>query len=546
MIAEHIQNKDKNSRGRVCHVIYYIFDTDENGFVLNNKPEDIEFIGTSKSIISADPFVPLRHDSTDKQNYLNLEDIKSAFEDIETKNKRVKQPFKHISISLREGEKLAKSEWKELVSEYVDGLGYSDNHWVAALHKTTNHHAHIVISCIENSAPHKKTKDSNDFARSAKIRNSLEDKFGLSKDNNPFITGVSGNKVNNSQYKDKIQAVRESIDNVLNKNTISTKLPHFIDELAEVGVGCFVKLNGLEVEGLSYSVGLSKFKGSSLGIGYRWPELQQRGLVYTHQHELDDILYSNQRESSVSHLVENAYDSEDIYDDRKDLNQHYLLEPNNEISEFPENQNLHKYCVFRLITPLKSAKEHLLSTAKQNLKKLQNLRKNIYSIYDFIYRFSTLKIDSIMRYTQISSANLQFLFEQAASQPAIKRLISNPSNHSCLEKTGLLLVSADNFNNDSPSTKDYSLLDSAAERQYSIDVNRALDESENTNGVTVMGDYKTDKIERTPTEAPVTILPDYHDNQSGDRVIELQADSEALTPTKTIRMKHEDDSSFTF
>lgn len=59
MIAEHIQNKDKNSRGRVCHVLYYIFDTDENGLILNNKPEDIEFIGTSKSIITADPFVPL-------------------------------------------------------------------------------------------------------------------------------------------------------------------------------------------------------------------------------------------------------------------------------------------------------------------------------------------------------------------------------------------------------------------------------------------------------------------------------------------------------
>lgn len=543
MIAEHIQNQEKNSRGRACYVLYYIFDTDENGFVLNNKPEDIEFIGTSTSIITADPFVPLRNYSTDEQKHLNLDDIKCAFEDIEAKNKRVKQPFKHIAISLREGESLTKSEWNELVSDYVNALGYTDNHWVAVLHKTKNHHAHIVVSCIENSAPHKKTKDGNDFARSAKIRNTLEEKFNLSKDNNPFVTGVSGNKVNNSHYKDKIQSVRDSIDSVLIKSGNTTRLPYFVDELAENGVGCCVKLDGFEIEGLSYSVGVSKFKGSSLGIGYSWPELKKRGLVYSNKKDLDDVLYSNERERAVSQLIENAYLSEDIFNDRKDLNQHYLLEPNN---EFPECQNLHKYSVFRLITPLKSAKDHLLSTAKQNLKKLQNLRKNLFSLYDFIYRFSTVKIDSIMRYTSISEANLQFLFEQTVNQPPINRLIKKPSNRICLEKTGLLLVSADDFNNDSSSSKDYSLLDSAAERQNSIYTENTVADSEIINGVTIMGDYKTDNIKKSPTNAPVTILADYHNNTLADEVIEVQDVSEALTANKTIRMKPEDDSSFSF
>ena len=155
MIIEHIKNKEKNSRDRVCYVIDYIFDTNQQGFVLNNKPEEIEFIGTSKSIISADPFTPLRNNSSDEKMKLDLEDIKSAFMDIENKNKRVKQPFKHVVISLPEGESLTKSEWYDLVSEYVPALGYKDNHWVAVTHKTNNHHAHVIISCIENSAPHK-------------------------------------------------------------------------------------------------------------------------------------------------------------------------------------------------------------------------------------------------------------------------------------------------------------------------------------------------------------------------------------------------------
>jgi len=508
MIAEYIPNKEKNSRGRIFHVIHYIFDTDENGVVLDNKSEAVEFIGTSNSIITADPFISFKNYSPDEKKQLNLEDIKSAFEDIETKNKRVKQPFKHISISLREGESLTKSEWNKLVSEYVYKLGYADNHWLAVLHKTKNHHVHIVISCIENSAPHRKTKDGNDFALSAQIRNSLEDKFGLSKDNNPFVTGVNGNKVNNSHYKDNVQAIRDSIDNVLSKSCNTTKLPYFLDDLAETGIGCLVKLNGYEIEGLSYSIGVNQFKGSSLGIGYSWPELQKRGLVYAHQHELDDILYSNQRESAVSHLVKNAYDKEDIYDDRKELKMHYLLEPNNEITEFPENPSLHRYSVFRLLTPLNSAKELLLSAAKQKLKQLKDLRKSLYSIYDFVYRFSTLKIDSIMRYTQISSANLQFLFEQSPTYSPINKLVNDPNNQTCLENTGLLLVSSDNFNNDSPSTKDYSLLDSSAERQNSTDTEDGA--SEKSISVTVMGDYKTDNNDKTSIEAPVTILPDYH------------------------------------
>ncbi len=375
MIAEHLQNNRQNSRDRVCYVLYYIFDTNENGLLLNNKPEDIEFIGTSGSIITADPLISLINQSQDEQNSINLNDIKSAFKDIESKNKRVKQPFKHISLSLREGESLSISEWNQLVSEYVNGLGYSDNHWVAVLHKTKNHHAHIVISCIENSAPYKKTKDSNDYQRSAKIRNTLEDKFGLSKDNNPFVTGINGNKVNNSQYKNKVQTVRNCIDKVLTKSGKSHKLPLFIDELAEKGIGCFVKLNGFDVEGLSFSLGMDKFKGSSLGIGYSWRELNKRGLCYTHQYELDDVLYSNQRECAAHQLIENAYNEDEICDDKKELSQHYLLEPNSEAQNCPDFQNLHRYSVFKLITPLKSKKQLLLSKAKQKLEKLQILRK---------------------------------------------------------------------------------------------------------------------------------------------------------------------------
>lgn len=457
MIIEHIKNKEKNSRERSCHVLYYLVDTDKNGLILNKKREEIEFIGTSKSIITADPFTPLKHNSSDKQTHLNLDDIKSAFTDIENKNKRVKQPLKHIVISLREGETLSKSEWNKLVSEYVNALGYSDNHWLAVLHKTKNHHVHIMLSCIENSAPYRKTKDGNDFALSAKIRDSLEDKFNLKKDNNPYVSGLNGNRVNNSHYKNKVQALRSCIDDVISKNRNSTKLPYFLDKLSEAGIGCFVKLNGFEIEGISFSMGVTNFKGSSLGIGYSWAELKKRGLVYTHQRELDDILYSNQRESAVNHLVKNAYEKEDIHDDRTKLDQHYLIEASDTVTEFPDDKSSQSYSVFRLLTPIKSAQKKLLTTAKQKLKQLQELRKSLYSLYNFLYRYSTQKIDAIIRYPQISGANLQFLFEQAPNKSPINKLVEDNSNLNCLNTTGLLLISAKNFNLRSPSTKEFKL-----------------------------------------------------------------------------------------
>lgn len=421
---------------------------------------------------------------------IDLSDIKHAFLEIEEKNKRVKHPFKHIVISLREGETLTPSSWYELAHDFVKALGYSDNHWLAIHHKnTSNHHIHLILSCIENTAPHRKKKDGNDFAKSAKIRHELERKYQLEQDNNPYVTGIPGNNVNNAHSHTKIQIVRDEIDRTLS-NARMLSVSSFIDSLASTGIGCLLRLNGNNIEGLSFSLGTECFSGKSLGIGYSWPELNRRGLTFTADNEMDDVLYSIEREQSVSLLVNNAYDNEE---EHKHFNHHYLVEPTKP-SDTPDWNSKPSYSVYKILTPLEGVSKPFLNYAQSEIPKLRQLRKSLYDAYDFLYSFGTQKIHSLKDYTARCSTKLKFLFERFSNQNPVKKLIAKPNNKACLDSTGLLLVPASEIDRGEPSSRDYTPNMSDVDSPPPHDRQLVLD---NPPGVVVMGDYNTHDVNET-------------------------------------------------
>lgn len=495
MIIEILQQVKDTSRGRICHAIDYVFDVDAFGCPLNRKhAEEVTFIGSSDSLCCADPFHPfnLQGNRNDIKS-IDLSDIKHAFLEIEEKNKRVKHPFKHIVISLREGETLSPSSWYELVHDYVKALGYSDNHWIAVHHANSkNFHTHLILSTIENTAPHRKTKDGNDFAVSAKIRHELERKYQLEQDNNPYVTGIPGNRVNNAHSHTKIQIVRDEIDRVLHGARALT-VPSFIDSLAETGIGCLMRLNGDNIEGLSFSLGTEYFSGRNLGIGYSWPELNRRGLTFTTEKELDDVLYSIEREQSVSLLVNNAYDNEE---EHKHFNHHYLVEPTKP-SDTPDWNSKPSYSVYKILTPLEGVSKPFLNYAQSEIPKLRQLRKSLYEAYDFLYSFGTQKIHSLKDYTARCSTKIKFLFERFSNQNPVKRLIAEPNNKACLDSTGLLLVPAGEIDQGEPSSRDYAPNLSDESRPPPLENETILD---NPPGVVVMGDYNTPHVNEAVTE----------------------------------------------
>lgn len=510
MIIEFIQSKN-SPRGRASYVIEYFFDVDSNGCPVDRKQrEEVRFIGASSSLCCADPFHPLKDDAIAKlAQRIDLSDFKNAFEEMEQKNKRVKLPYLHIVLSLREGESLTQSSWYELICDYIEALGYTDNHWVAVSHHNTNsQHAHLLLSCIENSAPHRKTKDGHNFALSGKIRDKLEQKYGLEQDNNPFVSGEPGLQVSNSQFKTKIQCVRDQIDNAIESNDAQLTLPAFIEKLANEGVGSYARLQNQQVEGLSFSLGAEYFSGAALGFGYSWPELQRRGLVYQADQHLRRVRYSNQREQAVSQLISNGYDGVDFHDNTLFSEYHHLLVPNDQFTESPDQPNLHCFNIFKLFTPLERLANAVQGKLRQRLTQLRQLRQNLVAIYDFVRIKGRTAVQSFTESIYVCGSNMEFMYETPANVSVIKELVRLPHNYQCLFDTGFLLVSTRCFKPGETGASEYELK-AAAERPSSIDSTEE-ESLDNPSGVIVLGDYHSilnGACGASEAAAPVTIRP---------------------------------------
>lgn len=489
MIIQMIQPKN-SPRGRVGHVIDYIFDVDSAGRAVGKKRRDeVRFVGASASLCCADPFHPLTDKAkSELKHRIDLTDIKNAFETIELKNQRVKETTKHIVFSLKEGESLTPSQWYEMIKFYLEGMGYKNNLWLAVTHHNTKfEHAHVLLSCIENTAPYRKTKDSHNFAKSAKLRNELEKMFGLEADHNPFVSDTTGKRVSNSHFKTKVQCVREQIDKSLAQNNPKLTLPDFIDNLAFQGVGCHVSVENEDVRGVSFSLGKECFQGAALGFGYSWPELKRRGIEYRPENDLRRLSYRNKREESITKLIRHANRDHGFMDNYDIAETHNLIVTSDDFTSLPDSSKKHKFWVFRLFTPEAQLVDATQSSGQRQLLKLLQLRKNLASLYDFVFLKGRAAVQTFTESFLSFGSSLEFLQEVSATNWLFDKLISQQRNQVCLRETGFLLIAEKYQTNGDGSSAQYEL-DTAATRQNST----AIAEAEsfiNPAGVTVLGDY---------------------------------------------------------
>ncbi|GAA6172048.1 hypothetical protein NBRC116592_17180 [Colwellia sp. KU-HH00111] len=300
MIIKFIQQKRGNNRNRSPYVINYMFGKTKHKHESHSHEitkEKIDYICCSKDLGFIDPLWKKIGKNLCKISgkEADLSEIKLAFYETESNNTRVKHPFEHIVVSLKEGESLSISQWEELANELSECLGFNDHSWICVRHTdTSNHHIHLFLSAISNSAPHLRLNISHAYRQSAEIRNKLEYKFGLSHDYNPYIDPHKiGSK--QSHYKHKVNEVRRCIDLAI--STKQRSLPEFMQVLQKNGVGCFTQLRKGEVIGISFTLDNEKFRGSKLGLGYSWKSLTDRGVTYDktiHQQEVE-ILNGNEK-----------------------------------------------------------------------------------------------------------------------------------------------------------------------------------------------------------------------------------------------------------
>lgn len=306
MIIKFIQQKKANNRERSPHVINYIFGKTKHNHESHSHEitrEKIDYICCSKNLGIIDPLWQKIGNDLCKISgkEADLSEIKLAFYHAEANNTRVRHPFEHIVVSLREGEYLAEFQWEELANVLTENLGFNDHSWICVRHTdTSNHHIHLFLNAISNSPPHLRLNLSHAYRRSAEIRNQLENKFGLLHDHNPY-TDLHKIGSKQSYYKHKVNEVRRCIDLAI--STKQRSLPEFMKVLQRNGVGCYAQLRKGEVIGISFTLDNEKFRGSKLGIGYSWKSLSERGVDYDKTEHKEEVEQLNVNEKLITNML---------------------------------------------------------------------------------------------------------------------------------------------------------------------------------------------------------------------------------------------------
>jgi hypothetical protein len=95
------------------------------------------------------------------------------------------KPVLHRTLSLAPEERLSLGKWSWVAVHYMEQLGYGSVPWFAAIHEDAScQHLHICALAIDPTRQDRfgrpaRVSDSNDYARSARVIQGIEQKLGL-------------------------------------------------------------------------------------------------------------------------------------------------------------------------------------------------------------------------------------------------------------------------------------------------------------------------------------------------------------------------------
>ena len=190
----------------------------------------------------------------------------------------------HLVVSFPVGENPSLDTLKSIEAEVCSSLGYSDHQRVSAVHTDTdNLHIHIAINKIH---PEKYTMHDpfNAYRKLGEVCSSIEDKYGLKKDNHEIKQTISQNLANDMERHSGIESLtswikKECTDDIRSAKSWSDLHKTLNEsglEIIKRGNGFVIQSNnGLQVKASSIARDFSKSKlESKLGI-YEESELQK-------------------------------------------------------------------------------------------------------------------------------------------------------------------------------------------------------------------------------------------------------------------------------
>ena len=196
-------------------------------------------------------------------NGVRIDKIAHTIDDFNAQRKMnpgLGQAVGHIALSWSpdDKERLNDEKMVSIANEYLQRMKIQDTQVLIVKHKDRAHpHIHIVYNRVNNNG--KTIADNFQHLKNIKISRELTLKYGMQmgqgkqKVNRPQLKGIDKLKY---ELHDTIKATSKKVSNVV-------QLKH---ELAKQGIGMQFKYKSgtLEIQGISFSKGKYKFKGSEI------------------------------------------------------------------------------------------------------------------------------------------------------------------------------------------------------------------------------------------------------------------------------------------
>lgn len=198
----------------------------------------------------------------------------------------ISKPVWHTCLSLPEGEHLNKTQWNEVATAFMARMGLSDHPWTAFRHTDSGYdHIHLIASRIGVGGQVWYGK--HEVRCVIEVAQALERQFGLRGTKGYAEAQANLARTPTKQEIEMALRTGEQLPRLALQTAIKTALvgsptlPQFMDRLAEQGID--VQLNysreSGRVSGISFELGGIAFKGSQLGKGYSFNNIQ-KGLDY--------------------------------------------------------------------------------------------------------------------------------------------------------------------------------------------------------------------------------------------------------------------------
>lgn len=245
------------------------------------------------NILSQDPIQMNGHEVS-----INLAEISAEFNYQASLHRgKGEDLFKHYVVSLAPGESLKDYQWLELITAYMEELGFDNStKWIACEHRDTDaSHVHILACRVRGDKHGSLVSTYRDYEKGWPVMREFEKKFGLRQLENPeenFGLNKSKSQIKASKkgtennFIDEAAAIRTAFKKLYSDFGKPKNMKGLVLGLAKYGVDVKVSTNDSDcIKGINYRLRNGKgswVSGSKVkATRFSWAALQKKeGISY--------------------------------------------------------------------------------------------------------------------------------------------------------------------------------------------------------------------------------------------------------------------------